>query len=119
MAKKKRWQVSTYISTDEKRQFRDYARSMGIDGSSLLVLLMLRAGRVGPSQQQVEEAARRATTGADKITAHFADEDVYAKVVSVLENVPGGLNPSRLCGVLIRLELEERWLAREVGIDSR
>ena len=114
-----RWQITTYVPVDEEAEFRVYARSLGIDASSLLVILTLRAGRVGPSEQEIEETARRAPSGPAKITAHFADEAVYAKAGKVIENAPGGLSQSRFCGVLIRLELERRWLSGELGVDSR
>ncbi|MEH3102641.1 MAG: hypothetical protein PGN12_01885 [Sphingomonas phyllosphaerae] len=114
-----RRQVTAYMPEQEAQNFHTYARVAGIDASSLLVLLLLRAGRVGLSEQRIQEISRRTTSGPGKITAHFVSNDVYERASGVLRDGSGGLNPSGFCRVLVRLELEERWLAGEVGLDSR
>lgn len=116
---KTRWQITTRLPHDEELLFRDHARQMGLDASSLIVLIMLRAGRVGPNDLQIRKVATRAVSGPGKITAHISDPEVYQKVAEVMDNAPSGLSPSRLRRVLIALELEENWLGGEVGVDSR
>lgn len=113
-----RRQITGYIPCEDHAEFHAYARSLGLDGSKLLVLLLLRASRVGPSERTIQEAIERAAGGPAKITAHFVTEDVYARAASVVENGPYHSGASRVFSALIRLELDERWLGAELGVDS-
>lgn len=111
----KRRQIRAYVAADEHALFKEYARSIGLDQSSLLILLILRAGRFGPSDwERLLDASGRVVTGKAKVTAHVKEADVYAKVVSVPDMCPYGLSLGRICAALVRLELEERWLGRIV-----
>ena len=110
-----RRQIRAYVTSQERDLFKNYAQSVGLDQSSLLVLLMLRAGQFGlPEWERVGDASRRVVSGKAKITAHLKESAVYVKVASLSEKCPSGLSQVQICGALVRLELEERWMGRIV-----
>lgn len=116
MSEKRRHQIRTYVTESERDTFAEYARSIGLDQSSLLVLLMLRAVRFGHSDwTRLREAAGRVVIGKAKITAHVTEPSVYSKVASLVVICPDDLSQARICGALVRLELEEKWLGTIVG----
>lgn len=106
------------MAQDLERDFRARARRMGLDASSLLVLIMLRSARIAPSAQQIARVADRIASGPEKITAHIAEEEVYERVSRAMDEAPGDLTPSQFRRALMALELEEGWLGRQLGVDS-
>lgn len=110
-------QVTAYLPAAEEEAFRRYARSLGLDKSSLAKLLLVRETRLGRLTSLANHRHRTPLAACVKVTAHAVDETVKDALMRSAERLRVGLGVA--ASIVIRAELHERWLERSMSwIDS-
>jgi hypothetical protein len=112
-------QANAYFLPAERAAFIEYARTVGLDASQLLQLLILRevscgsvfdrycAGKVGASKRQ----PRGASTPKVKVTARLSAGDNRAFRTHIAKV---GLGPTQAANLIANAELGDRRLERYV-----
>jgi hypothetical protein len=107
-------QVTTYVTSDEREIFDDYAGRFGLDAGNLLHLLWqheLRVERLGAIDAVCREPSGGA--GADglnsKVTAHLTDPVLKVRIQDRARRA--GLQVSPAGAMLLREEIRVHWLS--------
>lgn len=107
-------QITARLPPQARRQFEKYAVSLGLNGSSLARLLLLRQ-LWGPVKGPSPGVGRKQGSEDRKLTAHSCSAEtvkrlrIYAKARRI--------SPAEAAKLIFERELRERWLARAMGLN--
>lgn len=100
-------QITVRLSPRERRQFEDYATSLGLNGSSLARLLLRRA-LGGPVKGQIPT---RSEDG--KLTAHSCSAMAVRRLAARAK--AQGVSNAEAAKAIFKGELEEQWLLKAIS----
>jgi hypothetical protein len=103
-------QVTGYVSPLEREVFEAYATSFDLDVGTLMLLLIVRELQLARLALLRERFDTPEMPERTKVTAHAKSAAVKAGIIETARRA--SLSTSRVCAVLLRAELEERWLER-------
>ena len=104
-------QITTRLSPGKRRLFERYAQSLGLNGSALARLLIIRALRASAKPRQ---RAKRSKEG--KLTAHFSDDPRIVKKFTDFASARNMTN-DEVIKRLAERELKRRWLKKAAGLN--
>ncbi len=108
-----RSQINGYVSSAERRSFEAYAASFGLDVATLLLLLLIRELRVHRLEALRTRYDCASLPEKEKVTAHIKVDAIKHGVATLAHE--NGLSESRLCAILVRAELVEKWLESTIS----
>ena len=107
-------QLTTYLTTQERRSFGDYAEKLGLDAGGLATLLLLRELRVGDLKSRLEDVSTTSASQAgQKITVRRLSEDKINDLQIYASSLD--LRSSEVLLAVCRLELEEMSISKVLG----
>lgn len=109
-----RSQINGYVLPAERRAFETYAASFGLDVATLLLLLLIRELRICRLETLREHYDKASLLEKEKVTAHIKVDAIKQGVTALAHE--SGLSESRLCAILVRAELVEKWLESTLSL---
>jgi hypothetical protein len=110
------FQQHAYLTSEEDAQFRRYAKARGLDATALASVLLLRELRLHRLEISRFSATDSLGHRDRKVTAHLPTQAEKEAFVAHARNC--GLKPATAAAILLRAELTERWLDRDMGSES-
>jgi hypothetical protein len=108
-------QITARLSPQARRRFEKYAISLGLNGSSLARLLLVR--ELQRPMKSPTRAGRRGGSEDGKLTAHSCS----AETIRQLQAYADARRKSRaeVAKIVFERELRDRWLAKAIGSGPR
>ena len=110
-------QITARLSPEARKEFEQYAASLGLNGSSLARLLIVRELGPRPNRLSPRPTRRKAFKDPGKLTAHSCS----AETIAAFRDFADSRGPSRsaVAKEIFERELREQWLLKAIQLRPR